>query len=70
MEKGYNVKIENTTKHYSKVVIDEDGQVVMVLPDKLMKALKLVANEVLEWNVGAEEITIKRIKFIDNTSNK
>lgn len=62
---------DKNSVHYSKVIVDEDGQTVMVMKDDLMKALNLLANEVLEWNVGSDEIVIKRLKLIDNiTSDK
>lgn len=69
MEKGYNVNTETTSKHYSKVIVDEDGQTVMVMKDDLIQSLNLIANEILEWNVGKDEIVIKRLKFIDNSSS-
>ncbi len=63
------MKNDKTNVHYSKVIVDEDGQTVMVMKDDLMKALNLLANEVLEWNVGSDEIVIKRLKLIDNSTS-
>lgn len=63
------MKNDKTSVHYSKVIVDEDGQTVMVMKDDLMKSLNLMANEILEWNVGSDEIVIKRLKFIDNSTS-
>jgi hypothetical protein len=63
------VTIDKTTVHYSKVLVDEDGQVVMVLKDDLMTALNLLPNEILKWTVGKDQIIIDRIKLIDNKNS-
>lgn len=67
MEKGLiPVTNDKTTVHYSKVMVDEDDQVVMILKDDLMSALQLIPNEILKWTVGKDQIVIDRIKLIDN----
>lgn len=62
------MKNDKTSVHYSKVIVSE-GETHMVMKDDLMKALNLLANEVLEWHVGSDEIVIKRLKLIDNATS-
>lgn len=67
MEKGLSkVTVEKTTTHYSKVIVTEDGDTVMVMKDDLMKDLNLLPNEILKWTVGKDQIIIDRTKVIDN----
>lgn len=52
--------------HLSKVIEDEDGNTVMLFPEDLLKALNLVPNEILSWDIRPDGIYIKRTNIIDN----
>lgn len=56
------------TEYFSKV-IDDDGQTVMLFPEALLNALKLVPNEILKWTIDGDTIIINRTKYIDNKNN-
>lgn len=59
----------NNKTYLSKVVEDENGDLVMLFPEELLKAMKLVTNEVLHWDIRDDGVFIvNRTKIINNTS--
>lgn len=57
-------------KYVTKVIGDDNGDLVILFPTELLDRLQLIENEVLQWEINGKDITITRPGFIANQTKE